>query len=93
MGTAPTSDEDQTEAEDELDDSADARFWRTFRSFLRAALSAQRFPTTAEEDRAQLVAFEEFLDAARSAGLEPGLRHVAASVSYTHLTLPTTPYV
>lgn len=37
--------------------------------------------TTAEEDRAQLVAFEEFLDAVRAAGLEPGLRHVAASAA------------
>ena len=52
--------EDQTEDEDELDDSADARFWRTFRSFLRAALSAQRFPTRAEEDRAQLLSIQQW---------------------------------
>jgi len=37
--------------------------------------------TSADEDRAQLVAFERFLDAVRSVGLEPGLRHAAASAA------------
>ena len=35
--------------------------------------------TSPDEDREQLVAFEEFLDAVRSAGLDPGIRHLAAS--------------
>lgn len=35
--------------------------------------------TAPEEDRDQLVAFERFLDAVRAAGLDPGVRHVAAS--------------
>lgn len=35
--------------------------------------------TSPEEDREQIVAFEEFLDAVRSVGLDPGIRHLAAS--------------
>lgn len=37
--------------------------------------------TSADDDRAQLVAFERFLDAVRDAGLEPGIRHLAASAA------------
>jgi alanine racemase len=35
--------------------------------------------TSPDEDRAQIAAFEECVDAVRAAGLEPGLRHLAAS--------------
>lgn len=35
--------------------------------------------TSPDEDRAQIVAFEEFVDAVRAANLDPGLRHLAAS--------------
>jgi alanine racemase len=35
--------------------------------------------TSPDDDRAQLTAFERFLDALRSVGLEPGIRHLAAS--------------
>lgn len=37
--------------------------------------------TSADDDRAQVVAFERFLDAVRSVGLEPGIRHLAASAA------------
>jgi len=37
--------------------------------------------TSPEDDRRQLVAFERFLDAVRSVGLEPGIRHLAASAA------------
>lgn len=37
--------------------------------------------TSPDEDRAQITAFERFLDALRSAGLEPGIRHLAASAA------------
>lgn len=37
--------------------------------------------TSPDEDRAQVVAFERFLDAVRSVGLDPGLRHLAASAA------------
>ncbi|MFN4003045.1 alanine racemase [Microcella sp.] len=37
--------------------------------------------TSPDDDRAQVVAFERFLDAVRSVGLEPGLRHLAASAA------------
>lgn len=35
--------------------------------------------TSPDDDRAQIVAFERFLDAVRSVGLEPGIRHLATS--------------
>ena len=35
--------------------------------------------TSADDDRAQITAFERFLDAVRSVGLDPGIRHLAAS--------------
>lgn len=35
--------------------------------------------TSPDDDRAQLTAFERSLDAVRSVGLEPGIRHLAAS--------------
>lgn len=35
--------------------------------------------TSPDDDRAQITAFERFLDALRSVGLEPGIRHLAAS--------------
>lgn len=37
--------------------------------------------TSPDDDRAQVVAFERFLDAVRSVGLEPGIRHLAASAA------------
>jgi alanine racemase len=37
--------------------------------------------TSPDDDRAQLVAFERFLDAVRSVGLDPGIRHIAASAA------------
>ncbi len=37
--------------------------------------------TSPDDDRAQVVAFERFLDAVRSVGLDPGLRHLAASAA------------
>lgn len=37
--------------------------------------------TSPEDDRAQMVAFERFLDAVRSVGLEPGIRHLATSAA------------
>jgi len=37
--------------------------------------------TSPDDDRAQVVAFERFLDAMRSVGLEPGIRHLAASAA------------
>lgn len=37
--------------------------------------------TSPEDDRRQLVAFERFLDAVRSVGLDPGIRHLAASAA------------
>lgn len=37
--------------------------------------------TSADDDRAQVVAFERFLDAVRGAGLDPGIRHLAASAA------------
>ncbi len=37
--------------------------------------------TSPEDDRVQLVAFERFLDAVRSVGLDPGIRHLAASAA------------
>lgn len=37
--------------------------------------------TSPDEDRAQIVAFEEFLDAVRAANLDPGIRHLAASAA------------
>ena len=35
--------------------------------------------TSADDDRAQITAFERFVDAVRSVGLDPGIRHLAAS--------------
>lgn len=35
--------------------------------------------TSPDDDRAQIAAFDEFVDAVRAANLEPGLRHLAAS--------------
>lgn len=37
--------------------------------------------TSPDDDRAQVVAFERFLDAVRSVGLDPGIRHLAASAA------------
>ncbi|MDO9589907.1 MAG: alanine racemase, partial [Microcella sp.] len=37
--------------------------------------------TSPDEDRAQITAFERFLDALRSVGLDPGIRHLAASAA------------
>lgn len=37
--------------------------------------------TSADEDRAQITAFERFLDALRSVDLDPGIRHLAASAA------------
>ena len=37
--------------------------------------------TSPDDDRAQVTAFERFLDAVRSVGLEPGIRHLAASAA------------
>lgn len=37
--------------------------------------------TSPDDDRAQVVAFERFLDAVRSVGLDPGIRHIAASAA------------
>lgn len=37
--------------------------------------------TSPDEDRAQIVAYEEFLDAVRAANLDPGIRHLAASAA------------
>ena len=37
--------------------------------------------TSPDDDRAQITAFERFLDALRSGGLEPGIRHLAASAA------------
>ncbi len=37
--------------------------------------------TSPDDDRAQVVAFERFVDAVRSVGLEPGIRHLAASAA------------
>lgn len=37
--------------------------------------------TSPDDDRSQVVAFERFLDAVRSVGLEPGIRHLAASAA------------
>lgn len=37
--------------------------------------------TSPEEDHAQITAFERFLDAVRSVGLQPGIRHLAASAA------------
>lgn len=37
--------------------------------------------TSPEDDRSQVVAFERFLDAVRSVGLDPGIRHLAASAA------------
>ncbi len=37
--------------------------------------------TSPDDDRAQLTAYERFLDALRSVGLDPGIRHLAASAA------------
>lgn len=37
--------------------------------------------TSPDDDRAQLAAFERFLDAVEAVGLEPGIRHLAASAA------------
>lgn len=37
--------------------------------------------TSPDDDRAQVVAFERFVDAVRSVGLDPGIRHLAASAA------------
>lgn len=37
--------------------------------------------TSADDDRAQITAFERCLDAVRSVGLDPGIRHLAASAA------------
>lgn len=37
--------------------------------------------TSPEDDRQQVVAFERFVDAVRSVGLDPGIRHLAASAA------------
>ncbi|UTT61400.1 alanine racemase [Microcella humidisoli] len=37
--------------------------------------------TSPDDDRGQVVAFERFLDAVRSVGLDPGIRHLAASAA------------
>jgi alanine racemase len=37
--------------------------------------------TSPDDDRAQIVAFERFLEAVRSVGLDPGIRHLAASAA------------
>ncbi|MBA4248246.1 MAG: alanine racemase [Microbacterium sp.] len=65
--------------------------WAAFVDELAAAVSANTVHlggvfshlsnTSPDDDRAQVVAFERFVDAVRSVDLDPGIRHLAASAA------------